>query len=97
MVIAIGSYPIGRRFESHRRYQKKGEFVAFFSCLDFFRKRICNMFVCLCCHGGSWQKADWIRAEVRTGRGKEVDSGMNRTRTGHGQNVAGYGQGIGRV
>ena len=23
MVIAIGSYPIGRRFESHRRYQSK--------------------------------------------------------------------------
>ena len=23
MVIAIGSYPIGRRFESHRRYQNK--------------------------------------------------------------------------
>ena len=22
MVIAIGSYPIGRRFESHRRYQR---------------------------------------------------------------------------
>ena len=29
MVIAIGSYPIGRRFESHRRYQNSPEGKAF--------------------------------------------------------------------
>ena len=49
------------------------------------------MFVCLCCHGGSWQNADWIRAKVRAGRGKEVDSSMDRTRTGYGQR---YGQDV---
>ena len=60
------------------------------------------MFVCLCCHGGSWQNADWMQAKVRTGRGKGMDSawtergldtgrGTDRTwkRSGqwHGQNA----------